>query len=163
MPRADRPQDELVGRPREHPLDEVVHELGLGLFLREGGAVHLRSLLVILSSRPLAVMTCIILRVVDRPVSRWASRASWTCRTVLGPRSHSTPRICNSTSVKLGDGLRAMILMLRCEDCAQARQSARGWPIIRMNSSTGEKKTKKFVTPRHPRRASPARTARHPQ
>src|SRR5437899_7398898 len=53
-------------------------------------------------TRPFSAMTCICLRTVVYCVGLRRVMVSWTSRTVLGPRLHSTVRISSSASVGLG-------------------------------------------------------------
>src|SRR5258707_8376980 len=52
-------------------------------------------------TRPFSAMTCIWLSTVVYCVGLRRAMVSWTSRTVLGPRLHSTVRISSSASVGL--------------------------------------------------------------
>src|SRR5262249_18156370 len=81
----------------------------------------------------LSVMICSSLRVVVYPtaVCRASSRASWTSRTVLGPRRHSTLRIASSALVgrtaRLMTGKYEALRICQYEGLRRTVAPSRGW------------------------------------
>src|SRR3954471_20453550 len=69
-------------------------------------------------------MICMVLRTVVYCVGFCEAMISWTSRTVLGPRLHSTVRISNSASVGRGsvgsiyEDLTTKVFVCQCERCA---------------------------------------------
>ena len=95
----------LDGRSAERAIDQVAHELPLRLLFAEPRAVNVRPIAVVALDEPLFRHDLEHLqrgRVGRGPLARRAT--SWTCRTVLAPRSHRMRRIASSASVGRGRG-----------------------------------------------------------